>query len=149
MLRKQDKMTLHVKKEFERMQLQLAPIIRKSTIYSFISIPLLSFALFNLFLFLFNGELPIQDFTIAIAIFCLMGAFGLALFKESMHKNKEFIDSSITYIKDRIATSSYVPDQAKERYLHDIKEDPRQVFWVFQQFLEQEERIKRLDEVDD
>ncbi|WP_422724036.1 DUF5392 family protein, partial [Halalkalibacterium halodurans] len=39
-------MTLHVKKEFERMQLQLAPIIRKSTIYSFISIPLLSFALF-------------------------------------------------------------------------------------------------------
>ncbi|WP_077622376.1 DUF5392 family protein [Sediminibacillus massiliensis] len=103
---KQEKMditaSVYVKKELENFQNKLMPFMKKTRRMTFISIPLITFSVINLFFLLFQVGIS-QESAISAVIISLAGAIGFALFKETLHKNKEIANMSLEYMKDRIA----------------------------------------------
>ncbi|ARK30505.1 DUF5392 family protein [Halalkalibacter krulwichiae] len=141
---KLDQFSHYTRKEFEKIQEMIAPLVKKSSTYAFLSVPMFSFSVVNLYFLLFNSSQANQ--MLWIAIFAILGALGLALFKESIHKNREIFNKSVAYIKGRINKSDLITDDEKENYLNEIKHNPVNVFKVFQKFLSREERLKRMKE---
>ncbi|MCK0472878.1 DUF5392 family protein [Halalkalibacter sp. APA_J-10(15)] len=139
------KQSPYIAKELAKIQSKLKPFMKKSTIYTFISIPLITFSMMNLGIILFQIGIS-QEMMLIVVIAALSGAFGLALFKESMHVNKQMFQTSVDYMTDRITKSTRIPDQSREQYLDQIQAEPTKAVNTFCLFLEQEERIKKVEE---
>ncbi|WP_078596051.1 DUF5392 family protein [Evansella clarkii] len=141
----QENYPVYIRKELENMQASIKPLIKKALIYGFISIPLFGIAVFNLYYIIFDASVT-ENITTLLILFSVIGALGLALFKESRLKNKEAQESSLKYIRDRMAKSEVVHEDLKEGYLRKLKAEPFNQFNLFSEFLAQEERIRRLNE---
>ncbi|GAE29846.1 DUF5392 family protein [Alkalihalobacillus hemicellulosilyticus] len=139
------KQSPYIAKELEKIQSKLKPFMKKSTIYTFISMPLITFSMMHLGIILFQIGIS-QEMMLVVVIAALSGAFGLALFKESMHVNKQMFQTSVDYMTDRILKSTKIPDQSREQYLDQIHTEPMKAVNTFCLFLEQEERIKKIEE---
>lgn len=141
----QENYPVYIRKELENMQASIKPLLKKALIYGFISIPLFGIAVFNLYYIIFDASVT-ENITTLLILFSVIGALGLALFKESRLKNKEAQESSLKYIRDRMTKSEVVHEDLKEGYLRKLKAEPFNQFNLFSEFLAQEERIRRLNE---
>ncbi|MDQ0256858.1 hypothetical protein J2S74_004280 [Evansella vedderi] len=131
---------LYIKKEFEEMKKLTAPIVRRYSIYSFISAPLVIFSAINLYFLLFHStwtsEIPL------LIIYGVLGAIGLALFKESTFQSKQVFKMGYHYMINRMKESKYLYDYRKERYLQLINQNPVDAVNIFREFLKEEERMR-------
>ncbi|MDQ0159385.1 DUF5392 family protein [Alkalibacillus salilacus] len=134
----------YVKQGFSEMESYLSPILKKSIIYSMIAFPLITISVFNLIYLLTTTSIN-QDTAIIIGVLAVLGAVGMALFKESMHHNRSLQQQSLNYIYKRIQQSETVPAQAIERYIRDLKANPGRAYQTFQAFLQHEERLTHHD----
>ncbi|GAA0451242.1 DUF5392 family protein [Alkalibacillus silvisoli] len=131
----------YVKNEFDHMQSQVSPFMKRSMIYSFIAFPLIAISVFNLFFVISSMSLT-SDSALVIGGLALIGAIGMALFKESVHNNKSLHQTSLEYVKSRIKKSEIIPEHAIDRYLKNIENSPNRLFQTFHDFLQHEERLK-------
>ncbi|MBU8906670.1 DUF5392 family protein [Desertibacillus haloalkaliphilus] len=136
-----NKFPRYTRNELEKIQKLIAPAVKKSTIFIFLSMSMISFSIINLYYLIFGTGT--SGLTIFVLLFSLLGALGVALYKESLHKNKEIQQLSREYIIDRITKSEHLPDDAKDKYVAKIQADPKTTFEVFFQSLDQEERMKK------
>ncbi|UTR14758.1 YwnF family protein [Salipaludibacillus sp. LMS25] len=134
----------YVKTEFEKIQAALAPYIKKSSMYTLISVPILTFSLINLFALSVNRGISDETMPLII-VFGVAGAFGLALFKESMYQSKEIYIKSFNYITNRIKKNDELPDAIKDRYLRRLQTEPANTMMIYYEFLQQEERLKKME----
>lgn len=136
--------TPFIKKEMEKIQAKIAPLLKKNLIFTFISLPLIVFSLFNLYLLLFHSTNR-SEITLPIILFALSAAIGMALMKETKYNNKEIQSRSFAYIEKRIKSSKDINDYSKEHYLNRLYKQPFQSMEIFFEFLKQEERNKKMD----
>ena len=137
---KTDHVSSYTKKEFEKMQSRISPLVKKSTIFTVASISLISISFINLYYLLF-GHVSNMVLTV---VFSILGAVGMALYKEVKFQNKEIYNTSINYIKERIMKSEIVPDYTRDRFIEKVSSEPMNAFQTFSEFLNQEERMKKL-----
>ncbi|MEB1807108.1 MAG: YwnF family protein, partial [Bacillaceae bacterium] len=135
-----DHVSSYTKKEFEKMQSRISPLVKKSTIFTVASISLISISFINLYYLLF-GHVSNMVLTV---VFSILGAVGMALYKEVKFQNKEIYNTSINYIKERIMKSEIVPDYTRDRFIEKVSSEPMNAFQTFSEFLHQEERMKKL-----
>ncbi|SDH97562.1 hypothetical protein SAMN05192534_1172 [Alteribacillus persepolensis] len=134
---------VHVKEEFDKMQERLAPLVKKSMVYGFIAMPLVTFSLWNLF-FLLAGTSLTADTALLFGGLALLGAVGMALFKESIHQSKNIQKQSVEYVHHRIKNSYVLSHEAKEQYLKKVVSDPAKCYQTFYEFLEHERRLQEM-----
>ncbi|MET3684118.1 arginine exporter protein ArgO [Alkalibacillus flavidus] len=126
------------------MERYLSPLLKKSIIFSMIAFPLITISVFNLIYLL--TTVPInRDTMLIIGVLAVLGAIGMALFKESMHHNRSLQQQSFDFIKSRIQQSEVVPEQAIVRYIRDLDTQPSRAYQTFQTFLQHEERLTNYD----
>ena len=111
----------------------------------FISIPLLSISIINLFFMLIITGYS-QDMMIALGVYALLGVIGAALYKESKHVHKEIRQIGMDHIIKRIKASEHVNDYAKDKYINNIKAKPKFSLQTFFNFLSEEHRRKQMTE---
>ncbi|WP_102028455.1 DUF5392 family protein [Salirhabdus sp. Marseille-P4669] len=139
-------MPTFVKKEMEIIMGVLKPYMKKFSKYRIFAIPLMVFPIMNLFLLLLSGGWYL-DAIPTLAIYALMGAIGIALFKESKHVQKEMESISTERMIERINRSELLNDFTKKEYINTIKMQPKLGFQAFLQFLtEEHERKQRIHE---
>ncbi|MCR6110786.1 DUF5392 family protein [Bacillus sp. A301a_S52] len=134
----------YVKTEFEKIQTKLSPYIKKSSLYTLVSVPILTFSLMNLFVLIVNMRVSEQTM-IPIIVFGVAAAFGLALFKESMYQSKEIYLKSFDYITNRIRKNDELPNAIKDRYLQRLQTEPANTMTIYYEYLQQEERLKKMN----
>jgi hypothetical protein len=135
---------VYIQKEIELITKNVRPLVKKSSTYAFLSIPLILFSLTNLFiLFMSNGFN--REMWPTLLVFAVLAAIGMALSKESKSLQKEIQQKSNHYIMERIKTSSIVPDFKKKEFLNLIKKQPVLGFNTFINFLEEEKRLKDVE----
>src|SRR5699024_2253533 len=117
-------MPTFIERELEIIEELVKPKLKKSSIYMFISIPLLSISIINLFFMLIITGYN-QDMMIALGVYALLGAIGAALYKESRHVNKEIWQIGLDHIIQRIKSSQHVNDYTKDKYVNNIKAKPK------------------------
>ncbi|WP_096199560.1 DUF5392 family protein [Bacillus sp. FJAT-45350] len=140
---KLDGLSTYIRKEIEKIQSTIAPLMKKSMLLTFVSISMLSVAIVNLFILIFGS---VNSQTVMIVAFSLLGAIGMALYKETVHQNKEIQKKSIEYIKERIKGSKSVPEETKDQYIEKVTREPMIALQTFCEFLSKEERIKRMED---
>ncbi|WP_047985689.1 DUF5392 family protein [Ornithinibacillus californiensis] len=128
-----------IKKEVEKLNETISPFIKKVSKYSFWSFPLTIFSLINLFFMLV--VMPETRTAVALVLYAIMGAFGLALSKEAKHQRKEILKVSEEFIVKRISRSNVVDETQKERYIREVKQQPAFAMNHFIKFLEEENRL--------
>jgi nucleoid-associated protein YejK len=134
----------HVKKEVERLQEILNPIMKKVAKYTMWTLPLVVFSLFNLLSLLFFGALN-RDNLPMILFFALTGAVGMALYKEVRIQRNEIKKISAKYIIERIRTSEVATESHKNQYIALVKNQPLgKMINHFIMFLNEEENRRRL-----
>jgi len=134
-----------IERELEIIEELVKPKLKKSSIYMFISIPLLSISIINLFFMLIITGYN-QDMMIALGVYALLGAIGAALYKESRHVNKEIWQIGLDHIIQRIKSSQHVNDYTKDKYVNNIKAKPKFGLQTFFNFLSEEQRRKKMME---
>ncbi|WP_043929764.1 DUF5392 family protein [Bacillus sp. EB01] len=128
----------YYKKEIEKIETIVQPLLKTATRYSVISVMLLVFSIINLIpLVLFARK--IEGTFIAIGIYALMAAVGAALRKEVKFKRVEILNKSNDYMVRRIEKSTLVPEDSKSRFIKEIKKHPKMGLNVFLNFLKEEE----------
>jgi hypothetical protein len=128
-----------VKKEIDKLNDTIYPVMKKVSKYSFWAFPLITFSLINLFFMLV--VMPETRTTIAVILYAVMGAFGFALSKEAKHQRKEILKASEAFIVKRIKKSDVVADAVKDRYIQHVKQQPTFAMNHFIKFLEEENRL--------
>ncbi|KMK76908.1 YwnF family protein [Alkalihalobacillus pseudalcaliphilus] len=123
-----------IQREIQLIQEHIAPMLKKSLGFSFISFPLIGFSIINIF-FLVAIVPDTAPKMIPIIIYAILGALGFALLKESSIKNKEVHRTGIAFMKKRIETSTDVIDDVKKRYIKSLEQKPQQAINVFCEFL--------------
>ncbi|WP_456279092.1 DUF5392 family protein [Bacillus sp. AK128] len=130
------------KKEIEKLQEVIAPVVKKASRYVFWSFPLIAVSLINIFVLLFVTGFD-ESLTSSLVIYAILGALGMALSKEAKHQQVEIQRRSRDYIVDRIKNSDHVSDRVKEKYITLVKENPLQIMNYFVNFLEVENRSSK------
>lgn len=137
-------MPSYVEREMEIITERVKPLLKKSSTYSFIAVPISMVSLINLFfLLIYNGVN--KEVMGSLIVFAVLGAIGIALFKESKFLQKEIQQISNKYIMERITKSEYVLDYQKREFIALIKEKPILGFNTFVHFLEEENKRKGLE----
>ncbi|GAA0480070.1 hypothetical protein GCM10008986_00710 [Salinibacillus aidingensis] len=131
-----------VKKELEAISETIEPYIKKHSKYIIFAIPLMTFAIFNLLFYLFTGGWYLNMLP-TLAIYALMAAIGLALYKESKHVKKQIETISTEQMIKRIKKSEHMNDYSKTEYIKSIKEQPKYGFQSFINFLNEENQRKQ------
>lgn len=134
----------YIEREMEIITDRVKPLLKKSTMYSFLAIPISMVSLINIFFLLVYKGVN-QEVMGSLIVFSLLGAIGIALFKESKFLQKEIQQMSNQYIMDRISKSEYVLDYQKNEFITLIKEKPILGFSTFVHFLEEENKRKGLE----
>ncbi len=122
------------------------PLVKKSSTYTLLSIPLTLFSLTNLSIIFFSNGFN-REMWGMILLFSAFAAIGMALFKESKTLQKEIQKKTNHYIIERITKSSIVPDFKKNECIKTIKSQPILGFNTFINFLEEERRLSKLNEL--
>lgn len=135
---------LYTKRELEKIQKTIAPYLKKSTLFSLLSIPLLSFAFASLYSLLF-GQMVNPEMTIIIIV-SFIGALGAAFFKESMHYNRSVFKTGFSLIRERIIKSDIASESVRKMYAEKLQQEPFNAMNIFIEFLAHEERQKRREE---
>jgi len=134
----------HVKKEIEKLQELLNPIMKKVAKYTMWTIPLVVFSIFNLLRLTYFGALN-QDNLGMILFFAFIGAIGMALYKEVRIQRREIKKLSATFIIERIKKSEVATESNKNKYINLVKDQPiGKMFNHFIMFLNEEENRRRL-----
>ena len=137
-------MPSYVEREMEIIKDHVKPLLKKTSTYSLIAIPISMMSLINLFfLLVYNGVN--KEVMGSLIVFSIIGAVGIALFKESKFLRKEIQQKTNKYITDRITKSEYVLDYQKKEFIKLINERPILGFNRFVNFLEEENKRKGLD----
>ncbi|WP_428911219.1 DUF5392 family protein [Niallia sp. Krafla_26] len=134
----------YIQKEIDLISKRVKPLVKKSSTYAFVSIPLILFSLTNLIILFFNNGFN-REMWITILIFAAFAAIGMALSKESKTLQKEILKKTNDYIIERIKKSSIVPDFKKKEFMNLIKAQPVLGFNTFINFLEEEKRLSNLE----
>lgn len=134
-------MPVFVKREVEKLEEVLAPLMKKVSKYAFWSLPLITLSIVNLFFLLFIVDEYQSTFT--LIFYAIIGAFGLALSKEAKLQRKELHKKSADYIIKRIKKSNIVTEDIKNKYVKRVQAQPIRSINYFIQFLEEENRINR------
>ena len=136
----------HIKRELEKLQEAVAPLLKKVSKYTLWTFPLIGVSIFNLFFLIFFT--PINEQTIpTIFIFAILGAVGMALLKEVKIQRQEIQKLSEKYIIERMKSSEIATDHHKREYLNLIKNQPiAKTMNHFIQFLMEEENRKKMIE---
>ncbi|WP_338471977.1 DUF5392 family protein [Niallia sp. XMNu-256] len=135
----------YIQKELDLITKHVKPLIKKSSTYAFLSIPLILFSLTNLFILFINNGLN-REMWVTILIFAAFAAIGMALSKESRTLKKEIQKKTNGYIIERIKKSVIVPEFKKSEFINLIKAQPILGFNTFINFLEEEKRLNKLDQ---
>ena len=77
-----------------------------------------------------------------VIIYAVLGALGLALFKESKFKRKEIEKLSSKYIIDRMNKSVVITENVKNEYISMVKNKPANAIEYFIRFLQDENRAR-------
>ncbi|MFC4559019.1 DUF5392 family protein [Virgibacillus kekensis] len=132
-----ENMPSFIERELETITELVKPRIKKSSKYMMIAIPLLGISIVNLFLLFVTTGWSL-DTMIAPGIYALVGAIGAALFRESKLTNKEIRKIGMKHIIERINKSEHVDDDAKKKYIKNIKSQPKFGLQTFINFLTEE-----------
>jgi len=137
-------MPSHVKKEIEKLQEILYPIMKKVAKYTMWTLPLVVFSLFNLLSLIYFGALN-RDNLPMILFFALTGAVGMALYKEVRIQRNEIKKLSAKYMIERIKKSEVATESHKNQYIALVKDQPiGKMVNHFIMFLNEEENRRRL-----
>ena len=139
---KHDKFSSYTKIELEKLQALIQPLAKKSGIYRIIAVLMLSFSVVNLYQLTFGQA----NNSIMLGLFCLLAAVGMALYKEAIYQNKVIQNTSLAYIKERMKRSELLPSVTKDHYMEQIDTAPTYAFQTFFEFLNKEERMKKINE---
>jgi nucleoid-associated protein YejK len=141
---KMPEMPNHVKKEIEKLQEILNPIMKKVAKYTMWTLPLVVFSIFNLVSLVFFSALNRDNFPM-ILFFAFTGAIGMAMYKEVRIQRKEIQKISAHYIIERIKQSEIATESHKKQYISLINKQPiGKMINHFIQFLNEEENRRRL-----
>lgn len=131
----------YVEREMEIIMEHVKPLLKKSSRYSFIAVPVTMVSLINLFFVLvYNGVN--KEVMGSLIVFSVLAAVGIALYKESKIVQKEIQQKTNTYIIERIKKSEYVLDHQKREFIKLVNEKPILGFNTFVNFLEEENKRK-------
>lgn len=134
----------YVEREMEIITDHVKPLLKKSSMYSFIAVPITMVSLINLFFTLvYNGVN--KEAMGTLIVLSVLAAVGIALFKESKFLQKEIQTKTNNYIIDRINKSEYVLDYQKREFIKLVNEKPILGFNTFVNFLEEENKRKGLE----
>lgn len=140
----------YMQNELKKIQLKLNPLLKKNMKYGFFSTVMIGFSVINLFFLLFkNDSYPISK--IALCIYALIGAIGVALMKENKYNQRKIIDMSQKYVLERMKKSNYLTEARKKNYYQKVNEQPFLAMNVLIEFLTEEEQKKSdssINEVD-
>lgn len=128
-----------IQRELEQLNEKIAPLLKKASKYGFWSIPLILISIFNLVtvLFLIPDK---QKLILAIILYAIIGALGMALLKEAKLQRKEIQKVSADYVINRIEKSDIASASLKRKYTSLIKESPILAINYFVKFLEAENK---------
>ena len=96
------------------------PLVKKSSTYAILSIPLILFSLTNLFILLINHGFN-RDMWLTLLVFAILAAIGMAFSKESKSLQKEIQQKSNHYIIERIKKSSLFQNLKRKNLLISLK----------------------------
>lgn len=126
-----------VKREIEKLEEIIAPLLKKASKYTLFSLPLVFFSTINLFVLLFFS--PTGQFeAIPIFICAAIGAIGMALSKEAKIQRVEIQSISSDYIIERIKKSEIASDRLKKEYISLVQKQPLLSTHHFITFLQKE-----------
>ncbi|UFT99058.1 YwnF family protein [Radiobacillus kanasensis] len=135
------RMPQYIQREMEAISEKIRPLMKKSSIYTSISFPLIIVSLLNAFIMLFTNGIG-NGLNISLIILALMAAIGMALSKESKVLRKEIQKQSNQHIVKRIEQSDVVPESTKQKFIQMVKQQPVLGFRTFVTFLEEEEKVR-------
>ncbi|MCY8139612.1 DUF5392 family protein, partial [Bacillus inaquosorum] len=84
-----------------------------------------------------------RESLISAGIFALLGALGLAFFKEAGYQHKQIQKTVHIYMLNRIKKSEILSEERKDSYTRQIKEEPF-AMRSFVEFLTEEDRRKKM-----
>lgn len=131
-----------IKKEIQKIQIAIAPLMKKSIIYRFLAFPLAAFSLFHLASLLIQAPSGRGAF-VSAGIFALLAALGLAFFKEAGYQRKQVQKTIRLYMLNRIRKSNILSEERKSAYTRLIAEEPS-AMKSFIEFLTEEDRKKEM-----
>lgn len=131
----------YMQNELKKIQLKLNPLLKKNMKYGFFSTVMIGFSVINLFFLLFkNDSYPISK--IALCIYALIGAIGIALLKENKYNQRKIVEMSQKYVLERMKKSNYLTEARKNNYYQKVNEQPFLAMNVLIEFLTEEEQKK-------
>ncbi|OUM91915.1 MAG: hypothetical protein BAA03_04510 [Caldibacillus debilis] len=132
----------YIRKELEQIQKLIFPLARKTSKYMFWTFPLIGISFLNIIYLLFFVPDGGRDYGL-LFVYSVLGALGLALWKETRLNKKEIEKIGMQYMVERITKSRSVSEEVKTRYIRRIKEKPALAMENFVRFLQEEDRIER------
>lgn len=132
----------HIKKELEAIQKLILPLAKKTSKYMFWTYPLIGISLINIVYLLFFAP-EFMDNKFLLILYSILGALGLALYKEIRLNKKEIQKIGTQYIIERMKKSRFVGEDRKTYYIRTVEKLPVQALDFFIRFLQEEERNKR------
>ncbi|UOQ92355.1 YwnF family protein [Halobacillus shinanisalinarum] len=112
-----------VNRELKQIQELILPTMKKVSKYTLGSFLLIAISVINLFSLVFIVPSHMSSM-FTIGFYALIGAVGMALYKEARLQRKEMKKRSTDYIIERIQKSHLISDQSKEEYISQIKDNP-------------------------
>jgi TRAP-type C4-dicarboxylate transport system permease large subunit len=128
-----------VKRELEKLEEKITPIMKKASKYMFISYPLIFISVLNLFLVLFGMATP-ENAALTVVVYAVIGAVGMALSKEGKLLRKDTLKRTADYIIERINKSEDASESMKKKYIMLVKGQQILLIQHFIEFLKEEKR---------
>jgi hypothetical protein len=115
-------MPRYIQREMERLQEEIAPLLKKMSRYTIWSLPLVFVSIFNL-IFIFVNQPIEREAYVVIIFYAIIGAIGLALSKESKLQRKAIHEQITTFMIKRIRKSE-ISENRKKNFIDLINEQP-------------------------
>ncbi|WP_080848545.1 DUF5392 family protein [Cytobacillus gottheilii] len=139
MFQRTAEMPAFIKKELEKLEEKIQPVMKKASKYVLFSYPLIFISIMNLFLVLF-GMTTTENAALTIMIYAIIGAVGMALSKEGKLLRKDILKRTAEYIIERINKSEDASESLKNKYIMLVKGQPFLLIQHFIEFLKEEKR---------
>ncbi|SEN67126.1 hypothetical protein SAMN04488134_101603 [Amphibacillus marinus] len=132
-----------IKREMDLISEKIRPIMKKVSTYYMFGFPLMLIGILNMVLPFINTDFAMETLLIP-AIFALVAAIGIALFKESRFLRKQIHRIGKDYMVERISKSEVMEDSEKSRYITNVKKQVRMDLQPFFKFLTEENKRRQL-----
>lgn len=131
-----------IQQEMDKIAEKIRPLMKKVSLYHMIGLPMLIFGVMNMALPFLSSNFQVESMLIP-AIYALVAAVGVALFKESRFLRKQVHLVTINYMKDRIKKSQVFEASEKDRFLRKVSERKTMDLPAFFQFLTEEHKRRQ------